>query len=265
MSTASIIVAIVVILGVLVSYAFVQQTVQNKREQKIRLISAMKSRSRSFKYMLSGFPDGFLTKDLKILVQRSLADVSEQLSKLDPEDSSHLQDLQMVNAQMTETQRQAAAAPTPTLDNPQQIKDVRAALEELHKYVYKLEAKSTIPRNQAQIYRNQIKNLALQVTVDGHCLNGNQAKQAGKTKLAIHYFDLAQNLILREAKSDVMKKRLEKLKAVIAQLKERLAEEQQMIPMSQEEKEQAEEVQGEWDKFSEDASDDIWKKKNIYD
>ncbi len=265
MSTASVIVAIVVILGVLVSYAFVQQTVQNKREQKMRLMAALKGRSRSFKYMLSGFPDGFLTKELKILVQRSLADVCEQLSKLDPGDPAHLQDLQMVNMQMTETQRQAPVATTPVLDNPQQIKDVRAALEELHKYVYKLEAKSTIPRNQAQVYRNQIKTLALQVAVDGHCLSGNQAKQAGKIKLAIHYFDLAQNLIVREAKSDTMKKRLVKLKSVIAQLKERLSEEQQMVPMSQEEREQADEVQGEWDKFSEDSSEDIWKKKNIYD
>ncbi|MFL0799952.1 MAG: hypothetical protein K6L80_05865 [Agarilytica sp.] len=264
MSTASIIVIIVILLGVLVSYAFVQQTVQAKREQRIRLTSALKSRSRSFKFMLNGFPQGFLTKELKILVQRSLADVCEQLSKLDPGDPSHLQDLQIVNSQMAETQRQAPVSAPPTLDNPQQIKDVRACLEELHKYIYKLEAKQTIPRNQAQVFRNQIKALSLQVSVDGHVLNGNQARQAGKTKLAIHYFDLAQNLIVRESKSDVMKKRLDQIKAIVAQLKERLTDEEQSAPISAEDQDQAEEVQGEWDKFSSDQ-EDIWKKKNVYD
>ncbi len=264
MSTASIIVIIVILLGALVSYAFVQQTVQTKRDQRIRLTSALKSRSRSFKFMLSGFPEGFLTKELKILVQRSLADVSEQLSKLDPNDPAHLQDLQIVNSQMSETQRQPPTSTPPTLDNPQQIKDVRACLEELHKYVYKLEAKQTIPRNQAQVFSNQIKALSLQVAVDGHVLNGNQARQAGKTKLAIHYFDLAQNLILRESKSDVMKKRLDQIKAIVEKLKERLSDEEQATPISAEEQDQAEEVQGEWDKFSSDQ-EDIWKKKNVYD
>lgn len=264
MSTVSIIVAIVVLLGVLVSYAFVQQTVQTKREQRVRMVSALKSRSRSFKFMLNGFPDGFLPKELKILVQRSLADVCDQLSKLEPNQSSHMQDLQIVNTQMVETQRLPAAQQTPTLDNPQQIKDVRASLEELHKYVYKLESKQLVALNQAQIFRAQIKTLALQVTVDGHCLNGTQARQAGKTKLAIHYFDLALNLIVRESKAEVMQKHLHKIKQALEQLKQRLAEEEDLaIPHTSKEKDQAEDAQEEWDKFSE--PEDVWKKKNIYD
>lgn len=265
MSTASIIVAIVILLGLLVSYAFVQQTVQTKREQRVRLISALKNRCRSFKFMLNGFPEGFLSKELKILVQRSLADVCEQLSTLEPKESGHLQYLQVVNAQMIETQRQTPAQQAPALENPQQIKDVRASLEELHKYVYKLEAKQSIPRNQSQIFRNQIKTLALQVAVDGHSINGNNARQSGKTKLAIHYFELAFNLIARDANAGTLSKRLDRLRTLIAQLKAQQAEEEDLdIPThSSEEQDQSEEVQEEWDKFSE--PEDVWKKKNIYD
>ncbi len=264
MSTASVIVFIVVLLGVLVSYAFVQQTVQTKREQRLRLVTALKSRSRTFKFMLNGFPDGFLSKELKLLVQRSLADVSEQLSRLEPKDPQYLQDLQLMNTQMIETQRQAARSQPPILENPQQIKDVRAALEELNKYIYKLEAKQTLPRNQATTMKNQVRSLALQVSVDGHCLNGKQARQAGKVKLAAHYYNLAASLIKRESKSEALKPRLVTIQQTLEALNKRLQEEQDMSPLSDKEQAEAENMEDEWDKFSTDK-EDIWKKKNVYD
>ncbi len=264
MSTASVIVVIVVILGVLVSYTFVHQTVQTKREQRLRLLTALKSRSRTFKFMLNGFPDGFLSKELKLLVQRSLADVSEQLSKLEPKDPQYLQDLQLVNTQMMETQRQTSRPESPMLENPQQLKDVRAALEELNKYIYKLEAKQTLPRNQAAAMKNQIRTLALQLTVDGHCLNGKQARQAGKVKLALHYYDLANSLIKREAKTEALKPRLIKIQQMLEQLNQRMQEEQDLSPLSEQEQAEAEDVENQWDKFS-SSKEEVWKKKNIYD
>ncbi|MFL0808828.1 MAG: hypothetical protein K6L76_00285 [Agarilytica sp.] len=263
MSTASIILTIVAVLGVLVSYAFIQQSVQTKREHKARLLNALKSRARSFKFMNNGFPDGFLNKELKILIQRSLADVCEQLSRIEPSDPTHMQDLQVVNTHLADTQRLPGKhTPTP-LENPQQIKDARASLEELHKFIHKLETKQTIPRNQAQLLRNQVKALALQVTIDGHCLNGTQAKQAGKARLAYHYFDLAANLLKRDPNASHLRHREGKIHAILEQLKEQLTEDQNLSPLSGSEQEEAAEIEDEWNKFSETS--DVWKKKNVYD
>lgn len=265
MSAASVIVAIVILLGALVSYAFVQQTVKNKKEQKIRLVNGLKARSRNFRYMLNGFPNGFLPKELTLLVQKSLIDVCEQLSRLEPKHPNHLQDLQLFSAQMSETQKLNKAATTVPLESPHQIKEVKACLEELHKFVYRMEERLVIPKTQAQNYRNQIKNLVLQVTVDSYSLNGSDAHQNGKTKLSIHYYELALNLIIREAKVETFKATVEKLKNSIASLKEKLTrEEHAAAPLPVEGQDAVgEEERDEWDKLS--ASEDSWKKKNVYD
>lgn len=260
MSTVTVIVAIVCLLGVLVSYAFVQQTVKNKKEHRARMLAALKSRSRTFKFMLKGFPKGFLSKELVTLVQKSLIDVYEQLSKLEPEMPQHLQNFQQLSSELTENQRQAKPSEPPTLDNPQQIKEVKVCLEELHKFVYKLEEKQKISHNQGQYFRDQIKQMVTQVSVDSYCMNGNRAKQSGKTKLALHYFETALSLIAKSGKSGRFKNKTVHLQEISAELKEKLQEEQGVTELTSAEQQGTEDA---WAKFSDD--DDIWKKKNVYD
>lgn len=262
MSTVSLIVAIIGLVGILLCYAFVQQTIRVKRERRRRLLAALRARSRNFKFMLNGFPAGFLSKELTTLVQRSLADVSEQLSRLEPNNPDHAQSLQLVTAMINETQRQTTQTPMAPLDNQQQIKDVKACLEELHKFVFRLEQKRSIPPAQSQLYRNQIRDMVLQVSVDAYCLSGNQATQAGKIKLAIHYFELALNLIMREGKAEILKAKVQKLRKSIDQLKE-LVTKQPEVAQSNADNVPDQKVQNEWDKF--DNKDSVWKKKNVYD
>lgn len=263
MSTATIIVAIVSLLGVLVSYAFVQQTVQSRREKRARLLAALKARSRSFQYMLNGFPPGFLTKELTHLVHKSLAEVSEQLSKLEPENPEHLHTLQEMSTLMADANRSSEDAKGSALDNPAQIKEVRACLEELHKFVFRLEEKRSIQRNQAQVYRTQIRQMVLRLSIDSYWLHGNQARQAGKLKLAIHYFDLAKNLITKENQQGAFRNKLEQLEEGLRMLRERLAEDGGS-PSDAAAASDDESVQNEWDKFSENQRQD-WRKKNVYD
>ncbi len=263
MSTATIIVAIVILLGGLVSYAFVLQTVKSKNEQKKRLTIGLKARSRNLKYLLNGFPPGFLSKELHTLVQKNLVDVCEQLSKLEPDEAQHLQELQYVSSQLAEIQRQAAPSAPPALNNPGQIKEVKACLEELHKFVVRLEERQSLSKGLAQVYRGQIKDLVLRVAVDSYYMNGSQSQQGGKTKLAIHYFDLTLNLIIREGKVAMFQAKVEKLRQLIAELKVKLEEEEQLAAQAPEEPADNEEEQTEWDKMS--AAEDSWKKKNVYD
>ncbi len=262
MSTATIIVAIVSLLGVLISYAFVQQTVTSRREKRARLLTALKARSRSFQYMLSGFPPGFLTPELTHLVQKSLAEVSEQLSKLEPENPQHMQILQEMSTLMAESHRSNDETKSASIDNPAQIKEVRACLEELHKFVFRLEEKRSIEKTQAQVYRTQIRQMVLRLSVDSYWLHGSQARQAGKLKLAIHYFDLAKNLIIKENQHGAFRKKLEQLEEGLKILHERVSEGSGAPPSAKAGDDDS--VQDEWDKFTENQQDD-WRKKNVYD
>ncbi len=263
MSTVSVIVLIVVLLGALVCYAFISQTIAHKREQRQRMIAALKSRSRNFKFILSGFPTGFLPKELTVLVQRSLVETSEQLVELEPNEPRHMQDFQAVSAQMADSQKQVQSGQPKSLDSLQQIKEVKMCLEELHKFIFHKEGKKSLTRNQADHFRAQIKQLVLQVTVDGYVLSGQQARQNNKTKLAIHYFDLALNLLIREGKTGQFDGRIQQLREIIGQLKEQLTQESPEAELNSQEQAERDEVASEWDKFSE--PDDQWKKKNVYD
>jgi len=263
MSSVNVIATIIVLLAVLVCYAFVSQTLRTKREQRNRLLTALKARERNFKFMQAGFPTDFLPRELVLLIQRNLIEVCEQLAKLNPSDPTHLQDLQHVSAQLSETQKQTRPASPVQLENPQQIKEVKMCLEELNRFIHHQEQKAVIPRNQGEAYRSLVKQLALQISVDSYSLQGRTAEQAGKTKLAIHYFDTALNLLIREGKSDLFMQSIAAMKDRIAILKKRFSEELDLQNESEVESPALGDAQSEWSDFDEQRSH--WKKKQVYD
>lgn len=263
MSSVTVIVGIVVLLAALVCYAFVSQSMQQKAEQRKRLLAALKSQHRSFSFILSGCPDGFLTKELKTIVLRSLIEVSEQLTRIDPKEPQHAQNLKQFTQTLAEVQREAPTSAQVSIENPQQIKEIKMSLEELHRFVFKLEEQQRVTRNQADGYRSQIKQLVLRVTVDGYMLHGHAARQSQKAKLALHYYDLALKLLIREGKAGSFDQKIQQLRELIKNMTEKLTEEEAAAPIAMEDGEES--LGDEWSKFSEEASDDIWKKKQFYD
>ena len=266
MSSVNIIASIIVLLAALVCYAFVAQTLRQKREQRKRVLTALKARSRSFKFMINGFPEGFLPRELTLLVQRCLIDVSEQLAKLEPREPSHMQDLQSITTQMTETQRTTKPNKPVALESTQQIKEVKICLEELYRFIHHQESKSAINKGQADNYRNQIKILTLQLTVDSYVAQGKAAAQASKIKLAAHYYDLALKLIAREARPGQFDQRVASLKTTYRQLMEQLTTDvdgDDHQPADEAEQAEQEDIADEWDKF--DSDEGSWKKKHVYD
>jgi len=263
MSSVNIIAIIIALLSVLVCYAFIAQTVKQRQDQRNRLLAALKARSRNFKFMLNGFPAGFLPKELTLLVQRGLIDVCEQLAKVEPREPLHMQDLQTVFTSMAEVQRQTKPHSAIPIENPQQMKEVKLCLEELNRFIHGLEAKHVLAQNQAETFRGQIRQLVLQLTVDNYELQGRQARQASKTKLAHHYYDLSIKLLVREGKPGQFDARIAKMKAILAGLSKQLHDEEQVTPVTDQELAEQEEIASEWDKF--DSDEDIWKKKHVYD
>ena len=248
---------------VLVCYAFVSQGIQQRKEQKRRLLSLLKSRSRTFKYMLNGFPPSFLSRDLTVLVQRSLAEVSEQLAKLEPGEPTHMQEFQLAsNALSSSTKQQGKPQAPPKLESHQKIKEVKACLEELHKFIARLEEQSTVSPTQGAAYRAQIKQLVTSITIDGYELHATKAVQQDKLKLAIHYYELALKILARDGKSlEGAQTRLDTIRAKHAEV--RNAAKDVHPELSQSEINEQADIEAEWDKMS--SGEDLWKKKNVYD
>lgn len=263
MSSIYITSSIIILIGALVCYAFVSQTLEKKRKQKQRLLGALKNRIRIFKYIISGFPADFLPKELSILVHRSLVQACEQMAQLDNSDPQHLNDLQLYTGFLEDLKRKNKPAKRVKLESAQQIKDVKRALEELNKYLQRLEAKGTINKNQLAGHTAQIKKLVLQISVDGYLINAKQAHQAAKLRLAHHYYTLAHKLLLRENTEGVFSAQIEKLASVISQLHEQLRDDEPEYEETEEQATMKAEASDEWSSF--DKSDDNWKKKNVYD
>ncbi len=264
MSSVSVIVGIIVLLVALVAYAFAAQTIQHKREQRKRLLAALKSQARSFQFILSGCPEGFLSRELKTLVLRSLIDVCEQLSRLEPKENVHIQNIQVFNDQLAQTQRDTGETTAKAIESPQQIKEIKMSLEELHRYIHSLEQQARLNKAQADGFRAQIRLLVLQVTVDGYVINGEIARQSGKARLAQHYYELARRLLERDGKPGQKEDKLARFDAIIEELMAAASEEEAEAGTSDEDAELQAELDQEWDKFAND-NEDIWKKKQVYD
>lgn len=252
---------IVVLIIILVSYAFISHSLEKRRVQRQRLLAALKLRERNFKYMVTGLPPHFLSHDLNTLVYRALIETCEQLGKLDPKDPNHQEDASLFAAQLNAI-KQGPDKQRIRLENPAQIKEVRQHLQELYRFVAQQEARRQINDVQAAAYGDQIKRLVLQISVDGYVVQAKQAQQLGKLRLAIHFFMLARKLFTSANANHTYDNQIAQLQATIAKLEEAAGQKApEAETESSDEKPDATVVNKEWEQFG----DDEWKKKQVYD
>lgn len=259
--------SIIGLLILLVSYAFLSHSLEKRRVQRQRLLAALKSRERNFRYMMTGLPPQFLSHDLSTLVYRALIDCCEQLAKLEPKDPSHQADATLLSAQLSSL-KPFSSEQRVRLENPAQIKDVRQHLQELHRFVVQQQMRQLINPVQAAAYTDQIKRLALQISVDSYVFQAKQAQQAGKPRLAIHFFTMARKLLVSENATHGYDKQIAQLHTAIKKLENALGSQTTVenTPHPEEGSELAPthantETDKEWQQFAENP----WKKKQVYD
>ncbi len=243
-------------------YMFLSHSLEKRRVRRQRLITALKARRNSFKDLTTGFPTGFLPKDLSNFLYRSLMETCEQLALLEPQDPQYHEQATFYNSQIAANQ-QVDATQRIRLDNPQQIREARHLLQELHKFIDIQIKASQISQVQAGVYLDQINRLVLQMGVDSHVFNARQAQQAGKNRLAIHHYNLARKLLKTENSSQNFEKQISQLDAVILKLEEKAREVGELASPSSEEQGDQAGVNKEWEAFDKEGKD--WKKKQIYD
>lgn len=270
--SAYIIATVFILLILLAGYLFLSHSIEKKRVQRQRLITALRARRNSFRDLATGFPNGFLSNDLTGLLYRALIDCCEQLSRLEPNDPTHTENLSLYT-NLLASQKEGAPQAKIRLDNPQQIKEAHHLLQELYKFVMQQSALNLINQVQTEAYTDQINRLVLQMAVDGHVFNARQAQQIGKTRLAAHHYSLARKTLAADNASHVFDKQIAQLDAVIAKLQEKAdstgehTEAGDAAATAGAAKIKTSENDGktskEWKQF--DEENDKWKKKSIYD
>jgi len=218
---------VAVVLLALISAAIAIQTIEKNNKEKRRMETALKARIRNFNHMLTNFPDGFLGKDLQLLVCQCLVDVYEQLKQLQPGNKQHSAGLASVNQQITQLSAQASQQTTVTLTDTEQIKEIQQMLSSLFNFIARLRASGRINDQQAQVYAQQIRQLTLQTSLDALNQSAKQAIQIGKHKLAIHYYHMAVDKLKKENADGNRDKHLASYQERIAQLEAQLGEREQ--------------------------------------
>ncbi len=265
MSSIAIIITIVVVLGILVCYAFISQTVQNKKEQRARFKTALITRARNFKHILEGFPAGFLPNELKLLVQKSLVEIFGQLTELEPTNEEYANQLQLMTQEMAAAQRQDPNQVTSQLDNPQIIKEAKNCLEELFKFVFHLEGRGRVGKSQADSYRNSIKQLVVQLSVDSYIISGRHAHAAGKARLSLHHYNQALKIMKRENNAGQFNSKISSIEPLIGELTIMAAAEDERAANAQPTEAAEGESENEAWKAIKDESNNSWRKKQVYD
>ena len=258
------IIAIIVILFALLgSYVIITSTLEKRRLQRQRLLTALKVRQRNLQLIANGFPPHFISSDLTALIYHALIDTSEQLSKLEPGDSKHAEALQIHTRQLAAIKETSANAQRVRLNNAKQVKEIRQHLQELYRFVGQQEKLKVINKIQAASFADQIKRLALQSSVDEHVILAKQAQQVSKFRLAAHHYGLASKLLKAENSNHAYDKQIAKLATIIATLEARAAGTDVNENTDNGGETPTAPISKEWDNFGND--EDEWKKKQIYD
>jgi len=247
--------AIIVLLIVMVCYAFMVQTVAKKREQQQRLIYALEQRIKNFRNLLSGFPEGFLPHELNLLVYRHLVDTAQQLTALKPKEKRYIEELGLFSRELSDVQRKPPSQQRVRLESPKQGKEVKHYLTELNKFLHRLHKRGTLSDTELDAHQAQIRQLVLHITVDNYVDHAQSAETAEKPKMALHYYTLARNLLSKEKLSKNYKGQINELDRHIIRLEGSITPEENVTPITEPKK-------NNWEEFGDEAS---WKKKAIYD
>jgi hypothetical protein len=264
--SAYVIAGVFLLLILTAGYLFLSHSIEKRRIQRQRLITALRARRNSFRDLATGFPAGFLSNDLTGLLYRALIDCNEQLTRLEPKDPSYAEQLTLYTNLLATPKDHQATQGRVRLDNPTQIKEAHHLLQELYRFVMQQSSLQAINQVQTKAYTDQINRLVLQISIDGHAYNARQAQQVGKTRLAIHHYGLARKALAAENASRGFDKQIAQLDAVIAKLQEKASATPETGDQSASTKPATTTVDGsskEWKQF--DEENEKWKKKQIYD
>jgi hypothetical protein len=265
MTQSHIIIGIIGIIGVFVCSVFIRQTIAERQREKERLHRALEKRAKELLQMVSAFPDNFLPKELLVFIYRCIIDAYEQLTKLKPAEDQYVDYLKIHSMQLEAVVRNTGSVKAEDLQSLTQINELRQYLNLVAGFLQKSVQRKHISHKQHLYYRQLVKELMIRLAVNNYSASAKQALEVQKNKLAIHYFELAKKLLIKETPNGY-KKNIQKINLRLAPLHEMEGIEPDIQAEASIHTDSAspavEEDDEEWNDFKEDTE---WKKKNVYD
>lgn len=199
MSTTAIIIAVLVCLFVLVAVTLTLQQMEKSTNEKNALIASLKTQTRNFQQLLEGFPEGLLSRDLKLLVCQCIAEGAEQLARLDRKNPQYAQMLRQLQEKTAQLQASnASEGAYQALTDPAQIQEVQKLLSSLYNVVQRLHQNKRLNAAQAEAYGKQVQRLATKIALDSNLATAQAALQNGKPRLAQHHY----GIVIEKMKKD---------------------------------------------------------------
>jgi len=252
-------IGIITLIGLLACYVFIRQTTGNRKEEKGRLNRAMLKRAKELQHMLALFPEHFIPKEICVFIYRSIIDIYQQLCKLEPKESSHMESLTALSSTLENVIKQPENRKIQHIQNTAQINELRQYSGILMRFLHKSAQRKNITSKQLEHYLSLIKGLTTQLTVDTYIIAAKQALEAGKPKLGIHNYELAKQLLIKETPNG-HKEQTAHITSLLAPLLK--SQEADAAQQSAEAQDTNDDDDNKWAQFEEDSG---WKKKNVYD
>jgi hypothetical protein len=258
---------IILVLISLAGYFFLSHSIDKKNFVRQQLIVALRAKRNKLRDLTTDFPHGFLPKQLSLLLYSILIDTCEQLTRLEPSDLQHTEQLELFTSLFASHKHAIAYAPVKLLD-PQKIREARHLLQELYRHIELQSSLQLIDAKDASFYSGQISQFINQLSADTYMIHANEAQQMNKPSLAHHYFVLARKALLSKNSNHHFDHQITELNAQIEALEEilnKLNEEQATASSDAASSEisSSASLSKEWETFSKPNED--WKKKQNYD
>lgn len=258
MATSTIVIAIFACLFILVAVTITLQQVEKANAKKGALIAALKGQTRNFQQLLEGFPEGFLSRDLKLLVCQCIGEGLDQLVRIDRTNPQHLQVQRQLSERVTQLQAQPAdQSQYQTLNNPAQMQELQKLLNNLYNVIQRLYQNKRMNAAQAESYSKQVQRLSTRLALDTHLNIAQQALSEHKPRLAIHHYGQAIDKMSKDngdgsftAQIEAYQLRCQELEVVDQQL--------------QKQQQSSSATNAEWEKTMK-PKEDLLQKKNVYD
>lgn len=257
MATSTIVIVVFACLFILVAVTITLQQIEKANAKKSALIAALKGQTRNFQQLLEGFPEGFLSRDLKLLVCQCISEGLDQLARLDSGNAQHQQQLRQLNERTAKLQAQPADQNQyQNLNNPAQMQELQKLLNNLYNVVQRLYQSKRLNAGQAETYSKQIQRLVTRLALDSHVAVAQQALGERKLRLAIHHYGQAIDRMNKDNTDD-------SFTAQIGMFQQRIQELEVLDQQLQKQQQAKSTASAEWKTL--EPKEDLLQKKNVYD
>ena len=250
---------------ILAVFTVVSQTLEQKRAEKRRAVAALERHAAHIQELLTGFPPGYLNKELEVFLYNSILETYEKLEQLnsDPTYQESLQkyrdDQKKLMASDYATQKRAV------FTTPQEIKEMKQRLKDLLILIAAAVQHQSLSMAEARKFKQYLSKAMLSINLNSYRMAALQAESADKLQVAIHYHEQAKKLLITSCiASNTMlenKPRIDEYDRLIKSLSDRLTQQATSL-LAQNGGANPENYKGRF--VINDASDPS-KKKQIYD